>query len=534
MQAVAGLFFAGIVSRLFSLPTGQEQHLHGPSRNRTCQQYRGHHGHFEIFEQDDSVYCLHQHLYQSALDTSPANVLLVYAQELLIIALSRCGSRDWPHWLTERQQCNNGSTSDRCRTKTREIKACEKQQARITETSSNRKRKSKGRKITKCRRKCCRSEKGSKQRKKKCERRQKGSTDNGKKRLSKIQSCSWGRKEVRMMTRSEWKRFVDRLNILKESIPVRGGQESFVPYDVISDLHRNNVTINTAHGGPNFLGWHRVYLLLLEAALGVSIPYWDSRLDHDMSDPTDSVVWTNDFFGPGFGVEDTGPFANWITPDNESLVRNIGNNGSLMSADMVDTLLRYTRHDQAVEPTINSIEDIHEGPHRWVDGQLSSLETAPQDPVFFLHHSFVDYIWYLLRENMRKGGDIDPAFDYPCKGPRAHERYATMFPFGSLPNLYGYSDHLESLTHYIPSPACPDCGQSPYLYCDEGIRRCKSKAARPPAHSLGSDKKVKTRYRIRAIGILHLGRKFGHHKADVRTRGDTLTFLPLTNRGLFL
>ncbi|XP_033748667.1 putative tyrosinase-like protein tyr-3 [Pecten maximus] len=405
----------------------------------------------------------------------------------------------------------------------RKIDICKEGQAR-----SEKKKINHGKKKRTTNGECSTKKKGRKNRKDKCKRTI-DSTVTGK----KIERCSWTRKEVRMMTRQEWKQFVNRLNILKESIPLQG-QGSFVPYDIISDLHRSNASLHKAHRGPNFLGWHRMYLLLLEAALGVPIPYWDSRLDYDMADPTDSVLWTSEFFGPGFGIEDSGPFADWKTPDNESLVRNIGNNGSLVSSSMVDTLLRYTRHSRAVEPTINSIEDIHEGPHRWVDGQMSSLETAPQDPIFFLHHSFIDYIWYMFRENMRKRGDIDPALDYPCKGPVTHRPYATMAPFGNLPNIYGYSDHLESLTHYIPSPTCPDCGGSSDLYCDKTLGRCKSKSARSQGNNFGSEKIRKIRYRISAIGIIHLGRKFEYHLIDHRTRGDTLNFLPLLDRVLDL
>lgn len=31
-------------------------------------------------------------------------------------------------------------------------------------------------------------------------------------------------------------------------------------YDTIADLHR--IAVDEAHGGPNFLPWHRLYLLM--------------------------------------------------------------------------------------------------------------------------------------------------------------------------------------------------------------------------------------------------------------------------------
>ncbi|XP_069134200.1 tyrosinase-like protein 1 [Argopecten irradians] len=506
MKPATGLLITGI-SILFI----RGQYQYSISRDRKCQQYIGSHGNIEITQEDDSVFCFHQHLYQSALDASPTDAMLLYIRELLWKSLSRChgnGSEEWRQWLTKEKVCNNGT----CRMEERRINICKKGQNESKTKATT----SKG---------CRMNNADNGNSNNTCEVRRTNHT----KAEKKAHHCSWIRKEVRAMNRSEWTQFVNRLNILKEAIPVRG-HRSFVPYDVISDLHRSNESLHSSHGGPNFLGWHRMYLLLLEAAIGVPIPYWDSRLDYDMTDPTDSILWTSEFFGPGFGLEDSGPFANWKTPDNESLVRNIGNNGSLVSSDMVKTILRYRRHSRAVEPILNSIEDIHEGPHRWVDGQMSSLETAPQDPIFFLHHSFIDYIWYMFRKKLRKRGEINPALDYPCKGPESHHSYATMFPYGNLPNIYGYSDHLESLTHYVPSPKCPDCGNSAYLYCDHGIRRCKSKAVTAQTSNIRNEKIKKIRYRIRAIGIIHLGRKFELHIIDQRTRGDTLTFLPLIDR----
>ncbi|XP_069134205.1 tyrosinase-like protein 2 [Argopecten irradians] len=478
LQSLTGLVLASIVGCLFLTITTVKGQYSRPRHIRNCQQFRDRRGRFELTGNDDSVYCLQQNLYQSALSSSPFNVSIVYVEALLQRALFRCSYFNFVFRRNARERCN------------------------------------------------------------------------------------WERKEVRMLSRSEWHRFTNRLNILKRPVRLPGGI-SFIPYDIISDIHRSDVNIDAAHGGPSFLGWHRVYLLLLEAAIGMPVPYWDSRLDYDMTEPTDSVLWSDEFFGPGFGVVDSGPFAGWITADNISLVRNIGSRGSLISDAMFNDILRYTRHDPVVDPTQGrsiSIERIHAGPHVWVDGQLSSLQTASQDPVFFLHHGFVDYIWYVFRNQMRDDGNINPASDYPNKGPTSHRPLGNMIPFGSLRNIHGYSDFLESLTRYQTSPTCPSCGRSRYLECDQTINRCKSKTRRQFQNSISladvssgrrqpenivslADVSSGRRQpenitsladvlsgRRRAMGPIYLGRKFKSSFTDRRTRGDALRFLPLIRR----
>ncbi|XP_033755048.1 tyrosinase-like protein 1 [Pecten maximus] len=350
------------------------------------------------------------------------------------------------------------------------------------------------------------------------------------------------RKEVRTLTRAEWNTFTTRLNILKRPVMLANG-EQFVPYDAISDIHMPPYILLAAHIGPNFLGWHRVYLLLLEEALGVALPYWDSRLDFDMVEPTDSILWSPEFFGQGFGVVNNGPFAGWITPQGINLIRNIGNDGSLITDEQVLGILIQGSHYEVTEPIPRlSIERVHDGPHVWVDGQLSALATAPQEPVFFLHHAFVDYIWYLFRNSLRmEYPGIDPQYDYPLKGNVLHAPNAPMIPFNNLRNIQGYNNYFESRTAYAPSPTCPDCGRSPYLTCNVTIGRCRSLsvaefspamlasfgAAAAFAGATAAVGQLRAQTLVQQVGPLPIGSRFRVFSRDPRTRGDTLPNAPL-------
>ena len=128
----------------------------------------------------------------------------------------------------------------------------------------------------------------------------------------------------------------------------------------------------------------------------------------------------------------------------------------------------------------HNMEDHHGEPHLWVGGHMSPQALAGYDPIFLLHHSFIDLLWELFRRIQRRRG-IDPTTDYPRNntGPPGH-RYTDPSGFGNLQNRHALSDiyTTELYTYQLP-PTCsrqrPTCG-SPYIRCDTtGLRpRCVS------------------------------------------------------------
>lgn len=62
----------------------------------------------------------------------------------------------------------------------------------------------------------------------------------------------------------------------------------------------------------------------LETACGAPIPYWDSGLDHDMEDPTESVLWGDNYFGNGQMNVVRGPFRDMRTILGGPIRREIG------------------------------------------------------------------------------------------------------------------------------------------------------------------------------------------------------------------
>uniref|UniRef100_A0A1I8EDM7 Tyrosinase_Cu-bd domain-containing protein n=1 Tax=Wuchereria bancrofti TaxID=6293 RepID=A0A1I8EDM7_WUCBA len=187
----------------------------------------------------------------------------------------------------------------------------------------------------------------------------------------------------------------------------------------------------------------------------IALPYWDSSLDQHLSDPRDSVMWTDMLMGESNlnGEVINGPFAGFITLE----------------------ACPYP-------PNFAALEYYHASVHIWIGGDMKPPSTSANDPVFFLHHSFVDYIfenWRQMHQNR-----IQREQDYPeeiitCTTPR-HFANANMRPF-NLVNKHGLSNsYTDYLYTYAPRPNCsaskPTC-QSQFLFCDlrNGPAHCVSK-----------------------------------------------------------
>ena len=272
------------------------------------------------------------------------------------------------------------------------------------------------------------------------------------------------RKNATSLSEQEKEAFVEGLLALKRE----GRYDEYVhwhhaamtpsvwPFEPRDPNYRNGM-----HRGPSFLPWHREFLLQVETDLraidsSISIPYWDWTADAAMPDPSASPIWDEDFLG-GNGIEAddwrvaSGPFAfskgNWPIPeghDGPALLRQFGVwTPTLPTTEDLTLALRETFYDT---PNFNSSpftigfrnrlegwvtqrgdsrvrtagSQLHNRVHVWVGGSMLPM-TSPNDPVFFLHHSFVDKVWAdwqaLQREN---NPDASPHFAPEEGGPAGH------------------------------------------------------------------------------------------------------------------
>lgn len=216
----------------------------------------------------------------------------------------------------------------------------------------------------------------------------------------------------------------------------------------------------------------------MEFAIGCPIPYWDTTIDFAIADPTKSSLWTHKYFGNGYGLVTTGPFAG--LPGTVPIVRNINAGGWLISNRDIDMTLAKPTFAEFTEPSpcdganreLYSFECLHDGTHVWLDGTINTAETAPLDPIFFPFHAFVDKVFQMFKRKL--GSNLV----YPETGIPGQSAYDRMLFYDAYPgiepitHLQGIGDALDRLINYSDKPRCPSCSESPDLVCERERNMC--------------------------------------------------------------
>ncbi|WP_369222818.1 tyrosinase family protein [Streptomyces sp. R39] len=229
------------------------------------------------------------------------------------------------------------------------------------------------------------------------------------------------RKDVSTLTRAERRRFVGALLELKRS----GEYDDYVRMHIEYYTPDGESGLRAAHMAPSFLPWHRKFLLDFERALrrvdaSVTVPYWDWTRNRTRT----AVPWTEDLLGGDGRRSDrqvtSGPFAfrngRWTitagVTDTEYLMRDLGRSHdplALPTSRDVESAVADPLYDTAPWNSTsprgfrNKLEGWgpghppaswrnHNRVHRWVGGHMVSGASV-NDPVFWLHHAFVDLQW---------------------------------------------------------------------------------------------------------------------------------------------
>jgi hypothetical protein len=148
------------------------------------------------------------------------------------------------------------------------------------------------------------------------------------------------------------------------------------------------------HQNSHFLPWHRDFIRRFEDALrtyhpAVTLPYWNSVADTSPSDP----LWDNAFLGQFDSA--------W------GLGRALGSD-TLPSEGQMNAALGNAGYD-TFWPDLEA--NVHNHPHNWVGGVMAG-RASPGDPIFYLHHCWIDLLWaqWQLR---------NPAAPFISSGPGA-------------------------------------------------------------------------------------------------------------------
>jgi tyrosinase len=187
-------------------------------------------------------------------------------------------------------------------------------------------------------------------------------------------------------------------------------------YDDFVEVHKNAMTGPAMfdpmpHGGPLFYPWHRVLLRQFELALqaaasdtSIMIPYWDWDTTGASNPFTTNFMGGDGDTAQGGHVPD-GPFAFaggaftirvWDdTPGDTGLRREFGDDSTswLPSQAEVTAALAKTPYWSGPNSWERTSEGVLHNPvHRWIAGNMADA-TSPNDPIFFLHHAYLDLLW---------------------------------------------------------------------------------------------------------------------------------------------
>ena len=184
------------------------------------------------------------------------------------------------------------------------------------------------------------------------------------------------------------------------------------------------------HGPPNFLPWHRLYTVQMEKILGHPIPFWDWT---EVGVPN---LYTQIVADGGAPIK--APAKSQCPPYGSFVTRNPNFTASY-TADLkaqiyTAFMIRCDDCDDCDDYTefLNKLQHAHNSVHNHVGCDMSTLETAAYDPIFFLHHSFVDHCWAFwqeLRHLRKQRKPVLSEYQYPLP------------PF----NLSEYNDIQETL-----------------------------------------------------------------------------------------
>lgn len=221
------------------------------------------------------------------------------------------------------------------------------------------------------------------------------------------------------------------------------------------------------------------------------LPYFDTRLDCHLTRPRESAVWTSRHFGHNWGPVRDGMAADWspATRDcdlwgNGVINRYTDANGCWRGLQYTDAMIRRittkTSYDDMCLPyDSNDFERDHGRVHVYINGHMGSLACSPCDPVFYLHHCFVDNVGERLKDRLPSS-----RWTYPTDTwwmPWDHAADDRMWPF-DLRNADALDDEKIGKDYiYEASPADEPCSTdgdcSPLstrlLWCDRGV--CKAK-----------------------------------------------------------
>ena len=151
-----------------------------------------------------------------------------------------------------------------------------------------------------------------------------------------------------------------------------------------------------------FLPWHRAYLMFFDSAArdqnaDAVLPWWDWTSD------ASHLTGLPATYASGGPALQSGPVPALNGQPERRTTRNPSSPGSLPTPEELEAVLALTDF----RDFSNQLQDLHDGIHGWVGGDMGSIGTSAFDPVFWAHHAMIDRAWYLWQ--LRHGVNNIPA-----------------------------------------------------------------------------------------------------------------------------
>jgi tyrosinase len=189
------------------------------------------------------------------------------------------------------------------------------------------------------------------------------------------------RKNQSAMTTPEWARFIAAIDAMHGTDAAPPAYRRFVSLHVDAmsmagmDWAVHTMNMPGMHvRGRNFLAWHRRLLKLFEDRPQaadpngtVTVPYWDSVTDREIPP----------------ALNDPALLARW------SVTRKWNPSKLAHPADL-NAVKIYSGTFIGFQALLEGV--VHNDTHRAVGGSMDSAG-SPTDPLFWLHHAFIDKIW---------------------------------------------------------------------------------------------------------------------------------------------
>ncbi|TVY17755.1 Tyrosinase ustQ [Lachnellula arida] len=222
------------------------------------------------------------------------------------------------------------------------------------------------------------------------------------------------RKEWRSLNDTEKLAYIDAelcLMDLPGQSGLPGASTRFYDLTAMHQQFTNTSDGDIIHGVGQFLPFHRYFMYMHEQLLKTECnytgvhPWWDESKDSATGQFFDSDVFDNvtGFGGNGTGADHcvtSGPFANrtmTVGPDEETtdycFSRDWNNTQGVIYASQ-EELDYCDSYNDFGDYNPCTLQGPHSSGHGGVAGVMLDVAASPGDPIFYMHHTYLDRYWW--------------------------------------------------------------------------------------------------------------------------------------------